>query len=139
MLEGITLIILGALAAPSIIAKKKPEAKEWLDKLTPWQGWIGLIMCLYGVWGVISAIMNIGMLADFPIWWITWIAATGIQAILGFILGYGMISQKLLSKNEAAKEKGEALLAKLTPIQGKLGLFGIIIGLWVILAYFLFA
>lgn len=138
MIYGITLIVLGILAAPSLLLSKKPNAKELLDKIAPYQGWIGLVFCFWGLWGVITAILNISVLTDAPIWWITWIASSGIEAILGFILGYGMINQFLLSKNEQAKEKGAQMLEKLAPIQGKLGLAGIVIGIWVIVAYFLF-
>jgi len=138
MVYGITLIILGILAAPSLLLSKKPNAKELLDKITPYQGWIGLIFCLWGVWGVIQAILSIGLLSSWPIWWITWLASSAIETILGFILGYGMINKFLLSKNEEAKKKGEQLLSKLAPIQGKLGIAGIIIGTWVILASILF-
>jgi hypothetical protein len=127
MIYGITLIILGLMAAPSLLLSKKPNAKELLDKLTPYQGWIGLVFAFWGVWGVISAVLNIGILADFPIWWATWMAASVIEAILGFLLGYGMISKLLLSKNETAKAKAEELLAKLAPMQGKFGLFGVIV------------
>ena len=139
MIYGITLIILGLLAAPSLLLSKKPNAKELLDKITPYQGWIGLVFCFWGIWGVIQAILNIGLLTDFPIWWITWIAGSAISAILGFILGYGMINKLLLSKNEEAKQKGEALLAKLAPIQGKLGLIGVVVGIWVVVANILFS
>lgn len=139
MLEGITLIILGILAVPSLLLSKKPNAAETLDKITPYQGWIGLIFCLWGIWGVISALLNIGLLSSSPIWWATWISGSAISAALGFILGYGMISKVLLSKNEQAKEKGEMILAKLAPIQGKLGLAGIAVGIWVICASLLFS
>ncbi len=139
MIYGITLIILGLLAAPSLLLSKKPNAKELLDKITPYQGWIGLVFCFWGIWGVIQAILNIGLLTDFPIWWITWIAGSAISAILGFILGYGMINKLLLSKNEEAKQKGEELLAKLAPIQGKLGLIGVVVGIWVVVANILFS
>lgn len=139
MIYGITLIILGLLAAPSLILSKKPNAKELLDKITPYQGWIGLVFCAFGIWGVISAILNIGVLSIAPIWWITWMAGALIQVLLGFILGYGLINKLILSKNEEAKEKGAQLLAKLAPIQGKLGLFGVIVGAWVIVASLVFA
>ncbi len=138
MIYGITLIILGILAAPSLLLSKKPNAKELLNKITPYQGWIGLLFCFWGLWGVIRAVLNISILGDWPIWWITWIASSAIEAILGFILGYGMISKLVLSKNEEAKKKGEMLLQKLAPIQGKLGLYGIIIGIWVIVASIMF-
>ncbi len=134
MIYGITLIILGILAAPSLILAKKPNAKEYLDKITPYQGWIGLGFCFWGVWGIIQTILSISLLGNYPIWWITWLASSLVQAVLGFILGYGMINKLLLSKSEEAKLKGEQLLAKLAPKQGKLGLMGIIVGIWVIIA-----
>jgi hypothetical protein len=138
MIYGITLIILGILAAPSLLLSKKPNAQELLDKITPFHGWIGLVFCLWGVWGVISALLNMGLLASWPVWWITWIGSSAIQAVLGFLLGYGMINQLLLSKNEDARKKGEELLQKLAPLQGKLGMVGILVGAWVIVASFMF-
>ncbi|CAM3985179.1 MULTISPECIES: hypothetical protein [Flavobacterium] len=138
MIYGITLIILGLLAAPSLLLSKKPDAKELLDKITPYQGWIGLLFCFWGIWGVIQAVLNIGILSTFPIWWVTWLASSATEAVLGFILGYGMINKVLLSKNEEAKAKGQQILAKLAPIQGKLGLAGIAIGIWVIIASLFF-
>ncbi|GAA0189435.1 hypothetical protein GCM10009122_49690 [Fulvivirga kasyanovii] len=138
MIYGITLMILGVLASPNLLLAKKPNAKEILDKITPYQGWIGLVFCFWGIWGIIQAVLNMGLLTNWPIWWITWLASSLVEAVLGFILGYGMISKLLLSKNEEAKKKGEQLLAKLAPIQGKLGLAGIIIGAWVIVAGILF-
>ncbi|MCP4180154.1 MAG: hypothetical protein GY756_20510 [bacterium] len=134
MIYGITLIILGLLAAPSLILSKKPNAKELLDKITPYQGWIGLIFCFWGIWGIIQALISISLLGTYPIWWITWVASSAVEAVLGFILGYGMINKLVLSKSEEAKKKGEKLLAKLAPMQGKLGLTGIIVGVWVIIA-----
>ncbi len=138
MIYGITLIILGILAAPSLLLSKKPNAKELLDKVTPYQGWIGLLFCFWGIWGIIQAVLNLGLMGSYPIWWITWLASSSVEAILGFILGYGMINKLVLSKNEEAKKKGEQLLAKLAPIQGKLGLFGVVVGAWVIVASILF-
>ncbi len=138
MIYGILLVVLGILAAPSLLLSKKPNAKELLDKITPYQGWIGLIFCIWGIFGIIQAIFGIGLLSSAPIWWLSWMAANLLEASLGFLLGYGMISQLLLSKNEKAKEKGEQLLAKLTPLQGKLGLIAIILGLWTIIASILF-
>ncbi|UII30441.1 hypothetical protein LVD17_19295 [Fulvivirga ulvae] len=138
MIYGITLMILGVLASPNLLLAKKPNAKEILDKITPYQGWIGLVFCFWGIWGIIQAVLNMSLLTNWPIWWITWLASSLVEAVLGFILGYGMISKLLLSKNEEAKKKGEQLLAKLAPIQGKLGVAGIIVGAWVIVAGILF-
>ncbi len=138
MIYGLTLIILGLLASPSLLLSRIPNAKELLDKITPYQGWIGLIFCFWGVWGVIQAILQISILGTWPIWWVTWLASSMIEAVLGFILGYGMINKFLLSKNEVAKLKGKQLLEKLAPIQGKLGLIGVLVGIWVIIASIFF-
>ena len=138
MIYGISLIILGVLAAPSLLLSKKPNAKELLDKITPYQGWIGLVFCFWGIWGIISAILNISVLSTWPIWWITWIAVSVVTAVLGFLLGYGMIQKMLLSKNEEAMKKGEELRAKLAPMQGKFGLAAIVLGIWAIVSSIMF-
>ena len=138
MIYGITLIVLSILAVPSLIISKKPDAKEIIDKIAPYQGWIGLGFCIWGIWSTISAILHISLLGTWPIWWITWLASSLVEAVLGFILGYGLIVKYILSKNEEAKKKGAELMAKLTPIQGTLGLIGIGVGIWVILASILF-
>ncbi|MGB4774377.1 MAG: hypothetical protein WBP45_04335 [Daejeonella sp.] len=135
---GITLILLSLLAVPSLLLAKRPDAAEMLAKIAPYQGWIGLVFCLYGVWGLIYAVLNMGWLTVAPIWWITLVAGSLVEAVLGFMLGYGMINKLLLSNNEAAKQKGEALLAKLAPMQGKLGIAGICVGVWMIVASIMF-
>ncbi len=138
MVYGITLAILGVLAAPSLLLAKKPEAKELLNKVTPYQGWIGLVFCFWGIWGIIQSIISLSLLTSHPIWWITWIISSALEASLGFLLGYGMISKLVLSKNQIAREKGEQLLKKLAPLQGRLGLIAIIFGIWSIVASILF-
>lgn len=138
MIYGITLILLGLLAVPSLLLSKKPNAKELFDKLAPFQGWIGVVFAFWGIWGIISAILNLGLLGTFPIYWVTWLAVSVVEAALGFILGYGLIAKHALSKNPQAAAKGEQLLAKLTPLQGKLGIAAIILGIWYIVSYLLF-
>jgi hypothetical protein len=139
MITGITLIVLSLIAVPSIILAKKPNAQELLDKIAPYQGWIGLVFTFWGVYGIIfSGILGLGWMAHWPIYWITLLAVNIMQAVLGFMLGYGMISKYVFAKNEEAKKKGAELLAKLAPIQGKLGIAGIIVGIWTIAASILF-
>ncbi|WP_179351986.1 hypothetical protein [Winogradskyella vidalii] len=138
MIYGISLILLSIIAVPSLILSKKPNAQELLDKVAPYQGWIGLVFCFFGVWGIISALLNMGWLSVAPVWWITLLAGSVVEAALGFMLGFGMINKLLLSKNEAAKEKAAELREKLAPKQGKLGVLGLIVGGWMIAASFLF-
>ena len=138
MIYGISLVFLSIVAVPSLILAKKPNAKELLEKIEPYQGWIGLIFCVWGIWGIISAILNLGWLTTAPIWWVTLLAGSVVEAVLGFMLGYGMINKLFLSKNAEAKEKAEQLRGKIAPKQGKFGILGIIVGIWMIVASFLF-
>ncbi|MCB1215709.1 MAG: hypothetical protein KDK66_09580 [Deltaproteobacteria bacterium] len=139
MVIGITLILLSILAVPSLILSKKPDAKELLDKVAPYQGWIGLAFCVWGIIGIVSLLISgLSWMSHWPIYWITALAVNVMQAVLGFILGYNLIVKYVLSKNPEAAKKGEQLLAKLAPIQGKLGIAGIAVGIWCIIASFAF-
>ncbi len=138
MIYGITLILLSIIAVPSLILARKPNAKELLAKVEPYQGWIGIIFCFWGIWGIITAILNLGWLTSAPIWWITLLAGSIVEATLGFMLGYGLINSLLLNGNEGAKVKASKLRERIAPLQGKLGIVGLIVGVWMILASFLF-
>lgn len=139
MIYGITLIILGLLAVPSLLLSKKPDAKELFEKIAPYQGWIGTVFAFWGIWGIISAILNLGLLGTIPVYWVTWLAVSVVEAALGFILGYGLIAKHALSKNAQAAAKGGELLARLTPLQGKLGIVAIILGVWMIVTTFIWS
>lgn len=135
---GIALIVIGALSAASLIVAKKPNAAELLNKITPYQGWIGIVACLWGLWGIIWAILSLGVLTwgiFGIIWWLTLLIGSLLEAVLGFILGYALITQYAFGKNEEAKAKGDAILAKLAPLQGTLGIVAIIVGAWIIVAW----
>lgn len=136
MVYGIWLIVLGVVAIPSLIIAKRPDAKELIAKLTPYQGWIGAVSCLWGIWGIISAVLNIGWLSTWPIWWVSWLAGSILQAALGLILGIG--TMKTFIKNPQAQLKMDETLAKLSPKQGMLGVAAIGVGIWVTLASILF-
>jgi len=137
MIWGITLILLSIIAVPSLILSKKPNAKELLEKVEPYQGWIGLVFCFWGVWGIITAVLNLNWLGIAPIWWVTLLVGNIVSAALGFMLSSGLVNKLFLSKNEAAQAKAEELRAKIAPKQGKLGIVGIIVGVWMIVASFM--
>lgn len=138
MIYGITLILLSIIAVPSLLLAKKPNAKELLEKIEPYQGWIGLIFCIWGVWGIITSILNIGWITTAPIWWATLLAGSFVETTLGFMLGFGVINTLIIGKNEQAIAKAAELRAKLAPKQGKLGMLGIAVGIWMVVASFLF-
>lgn len=131
-IAGIWLLVLGVLGAANLIIAKKPEAKELIGKLAPYQGWIGFVSMIWGVWVIIHAVLNIGWLSLVPIWWISYLASGVIQLLLGVLLGIGVF--KSFVKQEQAVEKMDQLVAKLAPYQGTLGLIAIGLGAWTIIA-----
>jgi hypothetical protein len=133
---GAWLFVLGVLGAANLIIARKPEAKELIGKIAPYQGWIGFVSMIWGVWEIIHAVLNIGWLGDFPIWWITYLATGVLQAALGVLLGVGVF--KTFVKQEQAVEKMDQLVAKLSPFQGTLGLIAMGVGIWSIISTVLF-
>ena len=136
LIYGITLILLSLIAVPSLILAKQPNAKELLDKIAPYQGWIGVVFCIWGIWGLIDAVLHLNFLG-YGMWgiifWLTYFLYAVVETTLGFILGYPLILKYALSKNETAKEKGAQVLAKLVSLQGILGILGLVVGVWCII------
>jgi hypothetical protein len=136
LVNGIWLAVLGVLGASNLIIARKPDAKELIGKLAPYQGWIGAVSALWGLWGIISSILNLGWMAYAPIYWITYLADSVLSLALGLLLGVGVL--KTFIKNAQAQEKMDMTIAKLAPYQGLLGLIAIGVGVWMVIAGFLF-
>ena len=128
MLGGIITIIGGILAASGFIIAKKPNAKELIDKIVPYQGWIGVVMFFWGIWEIIGCIRGLGLLTRAPLIWIFWLL-TGVADLgVGFILGFALISKYALSKDATALAKGQELRGKLVKVQVPLGFLAIVMG-----------
>ncbi len=136
LVNGIWLAVLGVLGASNLIIARKPDAKELIAKLAPYQGWIGAVSALWGVWGIISSVLNLGWMAYAPIYWITYLVDSILSVCLGLLLGVGVL--KPFIKNPTAVEKMDQTITKLAPYQGLLGLVAIGVGVWMVIAGFLF-
>jgi hypothetical protein len=139
---AIVLIICGGLCMPSIIIKKRPEAKDIIDKITPYQGIIGLIICIIGIIWTIFWLFRVGYIAygfgGFIIWILN-LGANVLNALVGFLLGFGMIQNMILKNASAdAQAKAEEVHKKLVDIQIPLGFAAIIVGLCVIVFSIIF-
>ena len=130
ILDGLLLILLGALAVPGMIIAKRPDAKQILDKITPYQGWIGVILGLYGIYSLIVhwftsfRLFSLGLRGI--VFWLLYTVFVFTMIALGFMLGIGVI--KSFVKDENARAKMDDLLAKLAPKQGTLGLVALVDG-----------
>jgi hypothetical protein len=128
MLGGLITIAGGLLAASNLIVSRMANAQVVIDKLTPYQGWIGIVMFFWGIWETISAVTGIGLLAVAPLTWVFWLGVAIADLVVGFLLGFGLITKYALSKNETAMEKGAQIRAKLAPLSGVFGIFAIVMG-----------
>jgi hypothetical protein len=135
---ALLLIAAGALAASAMIVKQQPNAKEMIDKLVPFQGIIGIILLLWGLyWLVFGVLPYFGLFMQIaPLTALGALLACLVAIGLGILLGYGLISKYALSKNADAARHGEAVHLKLAGIQGPIGIAGIVLGLWLIISYF---
>ena len=89
MFAGLITIAGGILAASALIIARKPNAKELINKLTPYQGWIGIVMFFWGVWAVIDCTTHLSFLKVAPLFWTFWLASGVADLLVGFLLGFG--------------------------------------------------
>ena len=123
MLYPILVIVGGLIAASSFIIAKKPDAKELFDKVAPYQGFVGIGMLVIGVLWLLQVLPHIAaIMKAAPVTGAITIATLVGTILVGFLLGYGLLSKFVLSKNAAAQEKGAAALAKIAKVQVPLGL-----------------
>lgn len=127
MLSAIIAIIGGLIAASSLLVAKKPNAQELIDKLTPYQGWIGVILLVWSIRGML------GLMSYFSIIYLIIII---VEFVVGFLLAYGLLSKYLLEKNETAKAKGQILRVKLAKFQVPAGVILLLLGLYSLLISF---
>lgn len=128
MLGGLITIAGGLIAASNLVVSRMANAKTLIDKLTPYQGWIGMIMFGWGIWETISVVTGMSLLSTAPLTWIFWLCVALADLFVGFLLGFGLITKYALSKNEQAMEKGQRIRGKLAPFQGVLGIFAMVMG-----------
>jgi hypothetical protein len=129
----IMLLILGVLGASSVIIKKRPEAKDLIDKLSKISGYVGVLAVLWGVYDVIQLLTHLGMF-KYGIWgiisWVTLLAVTAVFLGLGFIFGYGLAAAYM---SEEAKAKMADLRQKLVGYQIPLGWLSLGLAVWLII------
>jgi hypothetical protein len=134
LITGIVLIALGVLAASSSIVARRPDAQSYIDALVPYQGWLGFITCLWGVWIIFNAVLHLNWLGYVPIWWATFAASGVLEFALGLLLGFALLTKYLLSRNAEAMRRGEQVRLSLVPYQTTLGYIAILLGIWTVVA-----
>ena len=117
------LIVSAILAVSALIVAKAPDAKAMIEKLVPFQAFIGV-----GLLGVsLVQLLRIGPANIFkgmsraPVISMTWLAGCFGGMLLGFMLGMPQIA-KWIPGDSPAEQKAQELSRKLAPFQVILGL-----------------
>jgi hypothetical protein len=134
LITGLVLIALGMLAASSGIVARRPDAQRYIDALVPYQGWLGFVACLWGIWIIFNAVLHLDWIGYVPIWWITFALTGALEFAIGLLLGYALLTKYLLSRNAEATRRGEQMRLTLVPYQTTLGYVAIVLGMWTIVA-----
>src|SRR5262245_9613058 len=121
MLDGLISIAGGILAASTLIVAKKPNAKELINKLTPYTGWIVIVMLIWGICRGINIIRFLGVRTHAPVLFLLVLATTVSDLVVGFLLGFGLITKYTMNGNALARARGEAIRTRLVPYQATFG------------------
>lgn len=122
-------IIGGIIAASGLIIARRPDAQQFIDKITPYQGWLGFGLFSWGLYWLVAFVLpNIGAFSAAPLQLAVIIAVLASGIGVGFLLGFGLITKYALSRNATAEARGRALRQRLVAIQAPLGLVAIASG-----------
>ena len=122
----IFMILTGVLACAGMIAARQPNAAAAINKLVPFQGIIGILALIWGVWSLIEFFTS-GLLEAFsvvPVLILLSLAAAILMILLGFLFGWTLIARVSGGGGGAA-----AAQQKIAGVQGPLGVLTIIVAL----------
>jgi hypothetical protein len=137
LLNALVLIVGGILAISGLIVARKPDAKQLIDKLVPYQAIIGVVLLVFGVLNLLRFLGNhlIDLIRIAPLLGLTLLAMAVTSILLGFMFGMPQIA-KWMPGEGAAEQKGLALSQKLAPYQTLIGIIGLIAGFLAVLYRF---
>src|ERR1700704_2437883 len=134
LINVLLLILAGILAVSGLIVAKKPNAKELIDKLVPFQAFIGVALLVLGLYNLIRAFGWFGIFFK-SFFGIVALAVIATSILLGFMFGMPQIA-KWIPGQGGAEQKGMELSKKLAPYQVIIGVVGIASALlWILYRY----
>jgi hypothetical protein len=116
----IVTFLLGVMGAAPVIVAKKPDAGELIDKLVPIQGFLGIGGVVIGIWWFLISLTG---------FYLVGLISGAVIALLGFLMGFSLLSKLFASSPEAAA-KAQNLRLALAKFQVPLGLAAIGLAVW---------
>jgi hypothetical protein len=132
-LNSIIVILGGILAVSGLIIANKPNAKNIIDKLTPYQALIGVgmiglsVVTFVRLLGVLTDLFKLNFMFALGVW-----CMIGTGVALGALFGMPQIV-KWIPGESSAEQKALEFSQKVAPFQVLLGLVAIAGGLIVLL------
>jgi len=130
LLHGIWLLVLGGLGAASLVARR-PEGRKALAALEPYQGWIGVVSVVVGLWHLIVGLLGVGFIRWGTLGWLLRVADGLLLTALGLVLGVGIL--RTFFKSPAAQNKLDQWTRSLQPYRERLGVAAMILGGYLLL------
>ena len=124
------LILAGILALSAFIVAKKPDAKAMIDKLVPFQAFIGVGLLAVSIinWVRVGIGTPFQLMKFWALGGITLIGAIFSGIVLGFLFGMPQIA-KWIPGESSAENKALELSKKIAPIQMIVGVIALVSGL----------
>jgi hypothetical protein len=122
MISLIIGLLSGVICCSPFIISRMPSAKDHLAKLTPYTGWIGVVVLFWGLREVIFAILAMGMMSTNLIGWVFWLLAGLFDLGAGLLLGSGLVMKWTLGKDPAKQAMISEKIGKLAPFQMMIGI-----------------
>ena len=141
LIRPIALIVAGILAASGFIISRKPDAKQLIDKIVPFQGFLGVGLLVWGIIDTIRVITHLkeigDMASNYPLFTISVYAGVASEVLLGFLLGMPLIATWIPGES-AAEQRAMDMQKKVVPYQTILGFIGIVAAVFLLYYYFKF-
>lgn len=132
-IQPLLILLGGVLAISALIIAKKPEAKQVLDRITPYQALIGIVLLVWGIISLLRLLPDLGTaLRVIPFFALCTLVMIVCSILLGFLFGMPQIA-KWAPGQSGAETKAMQLSQRLAPYQVVLGLVGIATALLYIL------
>jgi hypothetical protein len=133
ILGGLALLAAGLLCLPPRATSEGGWLKRSIEAVAPYAGWFGVVLLVWGLWGVLGAVIGLGALRVAPLLWLTSSAASALSVGAGFFLGHEMIQKRfLLNASDETKQRVEGAYKWLTERQNSVSLLSLAIGVWLI-------
>lgn len=119
MFYGFWLIMMGILAASTLVISKVPALKDYVARISTYQGWIAIVSAVAGLF----TFLPLGFKSLPSLLGIIYLVSAAVMIALGFLLGVATVRPFI--KSEQALAKIDAIVLKLAPYQTILGLISI--------------